>query len=102
MSASGWVELSARAARPYRRRSRRSRLDRHVAMVRNKLALGRFVSAVAWTSVIWAGAVWLGLVIDRLFRVRPIGARWWIWGGLAACAVVAMVYALIKRPSQHD
>src|SRR5215208_3413007 len=79
-----------------------SRLDRHVAMVQNKLALGRFVGALAWASVIWAAAVWLGIVIDRVFRVRPIGARWWIWGGLAACALAAMVYALVRRPTRHD
>ena len=34
--------------------------------------------------------------------MRPIGVKWWIWGGLAGCAVVAFVYALIKRPTQHD
>src|SRR3982750_787386 len=79
-----------------------SRLDRHVAMVQNKLALGRFVSAVAWASVFWAGAVWLGIVIDRLFRGRPIGAKWWIGGGLAGCALIATVYALIRRPTRHD
>src|SRR5688500_20238111 len=79
-----------------------SRLDRHVAMVQNKLALGRFVSALAWASVVWAAAVWIGIVVDRFFRVRPIGAKWWIWGGLAACALVAMVYALLRRPTRHD
>jgi len=36
-----------------------SRLDRHVAMVQNKLALGRFVGALAWATVFWAAAVWV-------------------------------------------
>ena len=34
-----------------------SRLDQHVAGVQNKLALGRFVNALAWSTLIVAGAV---------------------------------------------
>ena len=75
-----------------------SRLDRHVAMVQNKLALGRFVGALAWATVFWAAAVWLGIIIDRMFRVRPIGAKWWIWGGLAACALVASSVMRVAPP----
>ena len=79
-----------------------SRLDRHVAMVQNKLALGRFVQALAWATMFWLAALWVGLTVWRMFGVRPIRHEWWIWGGLALCPVAAGLYALIKRPTKHD
>ena len=47
-----------------------SRLDRHVAMVQNKLALGRFVQALAWAGIVFAGGGVAGIIVDRVFGVR--------------------------------
>src|SRR5687767_5800902 len=79
-----------------------SRLDRHVAMVQNKLALGRFVQALAWATLIFLGVLWLGIIVDRVFHVRPPRVMIWIWSGLGASVLAAIVYALIKRPTRHD
>lgn len=79
-----------------------SRLDRHVAMVQNKLALTRFVHVLAWTSVFWAAAIWVGIVVDRVFRVHPPHVAWFIWGGLGAMAVVSLIYAMVRRPTAHE
>jgi len=62
-----------------------SRLDRHVAMVQNKLAMGRFLHALAWASVAFAAAVWVGIVVDRVFRLRPPHMWIWIWSGVGVC-----------------
>jgi hypothetical protein len=71
-------------------------------MVQNKLALGRFVHALAWSTLMLVGLIWLGILIDRFFHVRPPRYLIWIWGGLGASVLAALVYALIRRPSRHD
>ena len=78
-----------------------SRLDRHVAAVQNKLALDRFVAALAWVSVALAAMVWLTILVDRVFQVRP--PRWdlWFWSGIGAAVVAAVAYAVYRRPSTH-
>src|SRR5687767_1814546 len=78
-----------------------SRLDRHIAAVQNKLALDRFIVALAWVSVAFAGLVWLTIIVDRVFQVRP--PRWdlWFWSGIGAAVVGAIAYALYRRPSPH-
>ena len=75
-----------------------SRLDRHVAFVQNKLALARFVYAVAWALLIYAGVVWAAIIVDRLAHVRPIHAEIWFWAGLGVAVLAATIYAIIKRP----
>src|SRR5687767_5864602 len=79
-----------------------SRLDRHVAMVQNKMALGRFVQAMAWASVALGAAVWMGIVVDRVLRVRPPHYMWWIYGGAGVGVLAAFVYSLIRRPTRHE
>src|SRR5580765_6133349 len=79
-----------------------SRLDRHVAMVQNKLALGRFVHALAWCAVVYASAVWIGVLVDRFAHVRPPHMAWVLWGGAAACGLAAFIWALMRRPTAHE
>ena len=79
-----------------------SRLDRHVAMVQNKLALGRFVQALAWSAVIYASAVWVAVVVDRVAHVRPPHVAWFLWGGVAACGLAALIWAVVRRPTAHE
>src|SRR3954469_22828380 len=75
-----------------------SRLDRHVAFVQNKLALARFIYAVAWALLIYAGVVWVAIIVDRLAHVRPIRPDIWFYSGLGAAVLAATIYAMIKRP----
>src|SRR5687768_6920023 len=79
-----------------------SRLDRHVAMVQNKLALGRFVQALAWATLAFLAVLWVGIIVERVFHVRPPRVMIWIWSGLGAAVLAAIVYALVKRPTRHD
>ena len=79
-----------------------SRLDRHVAMVQNKLALARFVQAIAWASLIYAALVWVGIVIDRMLQVRLPHVMIWVWAAAGAGVLAALFYAIIRRPTAHD
>src|SRR6185437_7574194 len=79
-----------------------SRLDRHVSMVQNKLALRRFVQAMAWAGIVFLAAVLLGIVIDRVFGVRLPRLAIWVWSGAAACVLGALIFALVRRPSKLD
>jgi hypothetical protein len=75
-----------------------SRLDHHVSAVQNKLALARFVEALAWGCLALAGAVLLAVIVNILFMVHPPKPVLWLYGGAAAAAVGALAYALSKRP----
>ncbi len=76
-----------------------SRLDRHVALVQNKLALSRFLYGLAWALLIYAGLVWVAVVVDRVMHVRPARAEIWFWAGVGVSVLAAVVYALVKRPT---
>ncbi|MGH7175899.1 MAG: AtpZ/AtpI family protein [Tepidisphaeraceae bacterium] len=78
-----------------------SRLDQHVSAVQNKLALGRFCNALGWTLTAFAVAVGLGILVDRFFQVRPPWVVLLLWGGLAACVLAAIVWAVARRPTRH-
>ncbi|CAN5438721.1 hypothetical protein BH09PLA1_BH09PLA1_19380 [soil metagenome] len=78
-----------------------SRLDQHVAAVQNKLALGKFVGAVVWTSAIFALVVWVAIVIDRVFLLRLPHWPIWFWAGVGAAGVAAMTYAIWRRPDVY-
>jgi hypothetical protein len=79
-----------------------SRLDRHVISVRNKLALGLFVRALAWTSLVLAVLVWGTILVYKLVQVLPPHPMTWFWGGVGAAALAALAYSLWRRPSAHD
>lgn len=78
-----------------------SRLDQHVASVQNKLALARFVDALARTTLIFACALLAGILFYKLFQVGPPKASIWIWAGLGAAIVAAIIWAIIRRPGAH-
>src|SRR5690242_5435598 len=79
-----------------------SRLDQHVAGVQNKLALGRFVHALAWTTLGVAGAILIGVLVDKIARVAPPKPAIWMASALAAAAIAALVWAILRRPSKQD
>jgi hypothetical protein len=79
-----------------------SRLDRHVAMVQNKLALGRFLHALAWAGLVYASAVWVAILVDRVFHVRPPRPDVWLFAGAGAALLAALGYAMWKRPTPQQ
>ncbi len=79
-----------------------SRLDQHVAGVQNKLALGRFVHALAWTTLGVAGAVLVGVLVFEIAQIYPPKPVIWMSSALAVAAIVALVWAIMRRPSKYD
>lgn len=79
-----------------------SRLDDHVSAVRNRLALARFVQALAWGSLAWSSAALLGVLVDRIFLLHPPRPQLWLYAGAALTIVSAIVYALYKRPCPRE
>ncbi len=77
-----------------------SRLDQHVASVQNKLAFARFIEALAKATLVFAAAVWVAILVDKLFRVRPPQYQIWLWSGLGATVLAAIIYAIVRRPSR--
>src|SRR5690606_32020889 len=78
------------------------RLDEHVTRVRNRLALGRLLDALAWASVGLAAAIVLGMIAWILVGLRPPRVDWFIYAGIAAGVIGSIAWALLKRPSAHD
>lgn len=78
-----------------------SRLDRHVAAVQNKLALDRFIVALAWASLGFVAVVWLAILVDRMFQLRLPQASIWFWAAAGVTVVVAIAYAVWRRPSRQ-
>jgi hypothetical protein len=78
-----------------------TRLDYHVMRVQNKLALRRFVQALAWTLMGFAAAVWIAILVERVFGYQLPRQMTWFWAGLGAAGVLALVYAIVRRPSRH-
>jgi hypothetical protein len=76
-----------------------SQLDRHVTTVRNKLALGRFIAALAWVSLGFASLAWLLILIDRLFQFTLPRKDLWFWSGVGFTFAAATAYAVYRRPS---
>ncbi len=80
-----------------------SRLDRHVAMVQNKLALGRFIQALAWAGIVFLAVVAIDVVVvDRLSARQLPHLAIFGWSVAGAGVLAAIVYAVIRRPTAHD
>src|SRR3954453_1510557 len=79
-----------------------SRLDDHVSAVQNKLALERFLMALAWGSVFLVGAVWVAVIVNILFQKYPPRPMLWLYGASAATVLAALIYAVTKRPGARE
>ena len=78
-----------------------SRLDQHVAAVRNKLALVQFVDALARTLLVLGAVVWTAVLIDKFFRLRLPHQMIWMSCALAASLAAALVLTIARRPSRE-
>jgi len=81
-----------------------SRLDRHVATVQTKLALRRFLDALAWATLVLAGLVLLTVIVEKLFQLLPASfpRMWVLLGAVGVCCAIALVYAIVKKPSREQ
>ena len=79
-----------------------SRLDRHVALVQNKLALGKLLTALAWSLLGFGTVVWVYLLVHKFFGLSL--PRQWVWFsvGLFASVAAAVAYAFLRRPTAHQ
>src|ERR1700692_137149 len=79
-----------------------SRLDQHVAVVRNKLALVTLLRAWALAGIAFGAVVLLAVLLDRLFQWRlPRGAGF--FGSAFAVPVVApIIYSYLRRPTARQ
>lgn len=78
-----------------------TRLDQHVNIVRTRLALGTFLTALAWALAAFAAVVWVAVLVDRFLVWRL--PRWgiWFWAGLGVSVAAAAAYAVYRRPSRQ-
>ena len=79
-----------------------SQLDRHVGRVQNKLALSLFLSALGVALAGLFAVVILAVAVDRLGHIGVPRAWTWVGAGTALAVIAAAVYAVARRPSQHQ
>lgn len=79
-----------------------TRLDRHVASVRTRMALSVFLRALAWAGMVFALAVWAAIVIDKLVQVRLPRQAVWFWVGLGLTVASALAYTIWRRPTRRQ
>ena len=78
-------------------------IESHVAAVRRKMILQRFVRRFALTLLVLGAAVWGTSLVLRLFSLTLPGNPWlWLAGGVAAAAAVAYGLALRNAPTTFD
>jgi hypothetical protein len=79
-----------------------SRLDRHVAVVQNKLTLGKLLTALAWSLLAFGVLVWVYLLVWKIFAVSLPRPWMFFWIGLSASVISAAGYAFLRRPTRHQ
>jgi hypothetical protein len=79
-----------------------SRLDRHVALVQNKLTLGKLLTALAWSLLAFGVLVWLYLLAHKLVGLSLPRPMAFFWIGLCASVTSACGYAFLRRPTRHQ
>src|SRR4051794_24838635 len=79
-----------------------SRLDHHVALVQNKLTLGKLLTALAWALLGFGVAVWAYLLVHKLFGFTLPRPWMFFWIGGSAAVIAACGYAFLHRPTRHQ
>lgn len=75
-------------------------IDRHIRTARNRLTLGLLAEGLGWALLGWAAAVLVLVVLARLFS-WPMEWRW-IGVGAGLAVALAVGYALLRRPGEHE
>jgi hypothetical protein len=79
-----------------------SRLDRHIAMVRGKLLLGRFLYGLVWSLLALAAVVWTAIMIGRLVQLHLPRPERWLLIGVSAAAISGWAFMLWRRPTDKQ
>ena len=78
-------------------------IEQHVAAVRRKMILQRFVRNLAVALLFLGGLAWATALVLRLFILELPGGPWpWIGGGTALAVLVAFLWSLRNAPTHHD
>jgi hypothetical protein len=78
-----------------------SRLDRHVALVQNKLAMQRFVDAIVYLMPVAVSVAFAARLVQRQTTLTVDMKMWWL-GVTVASVVFAIGWAIYRRPKFHD
>jgi hypothetical protein len=78
------------------------RLDRHVNLVRNKLAAGTLLKALAWALLGFAFVVLLNILVDRFLSRRLPHYAVFFWVGLGVTIAGALAYSIWRRPTPRQ
>jgi hypothetical protein len=76
-----------------------SRLDYHIATIRNKLALGIFLEALAWAGMGLGVAVLMAIIVERVLDRELSHAAMLMGIGAMVTLLGAFIYSLIRRPT---
>lgn len=76
-----------------------SRLDHHILAVRNKLTLGIFLEAWAWTGLLLAVLVLMAIIGQRVLDRAIAHPAQLFWIGVGATVLGAWIYCVVRRPS---
>jgi hypothetical protein len=76
-----------------------SRLDYHIATIRNKLALGIFLEALAWAGMGLGVAVLMAIIVERVLDRKLSHGATLMGGGVLITLLGAFIYSLTRRPT---
>ncbi|HEX4056181.1 MAG TPA: hypothetical protein VHX86_18125 [Tepidisphaeraceae bacterium] len=76
-----------------------SRLDHHILAVRNKLTLGIFLEAWAWTGLLLGVLVLVAVIGQRVLDRAIAHPAELFWIGAGATVLGAWIYCVVRRPS---
>jgi hypothetical protein len=79
-----------------------NRLDKHVALVRNKLTTERFLLSLGYAAAVLLMVLAVLVLVNRMLWWQLPHALVWFWSGVAAVLLVAWIDALWRRPSPHQ
>lgn len=79
-----------------------TRLDRHIASVRTRMAIAVFLRALAWAGTIYALVIWAGVLLNKLVQIAPPRPLLWVWIGLGVTIAAAVAYTILRRPTRQQ
>jgi hypothetical protein len=77
-----------------------SRIDHHITTIRNKLALGVFLEALAWATATLGIVVLIAILLERVLDREIAHAMIMLGLGVIATLIGAFIYSLARRPTE--